>query len=299
MGKESKLFEINAKMPHFLYVSCALGAATLLLCSETSAALIWQEEFVPGGSPPFTVNGGEFANGDANLARTADLSLNPVSFVPHGDAPFDGYLSMRNLDGGGANSTLHEHVSFAPIDISSMINLTFRGYVAAPGDAFDSFDYAYLAYSVDGGATWQKGAQFNVIDGTKDFGRVASPDAFADPTDPFPASNNGDLNDLKGELPALTTQFTAFSFSLPEASELRLLLGARLNSGDEFLGWDRFQVLGDSPIPVDAALAAAPSPSIQAVPEPASFGWLGAIFLLVMVWIRKWREGSRSNQVVS
>ncbi|MCI4661886.1 MAG: Ig-like domain-containing protein [Neomegalonema sp.] len=177
------------------------------------------------------------------------------------------FWAGEDLD--GENPTDLEWIRFNQINTAGVGSLTFSGDFGTGNtnglgaNAFDDRDYVGVFYSTDGGGTWQVGLLFRSADNNGDIANeplalVENPSFIGSETaaaaELIDLDGNGDV-DIRdfvstsgSSSQTLSNTLTTFSFDIPEANTLDIIIAAHADGGDEEFAFDNLKIESAGPV---------------------------------------------------
>lgn len=237
-----------------------LPALAIACASQTQAAILWTESFETDGqttrytaSLPFR----DSTNDYWERTDGTDISVGAGNYSLY-DGDF--FWAAEDVDDDGGNGEVEQTILFPAIQIADHTDLRFTGmFGAGNGESFDSADYVVVEYSLDG-AGYVTGLSFHS----------------ADPEDGTNVALGHDTTgDGIGDGNILAAGMQEFTFPIPDGEAVEFRIRVHMNSANEEIAMDRFQLEDGIPSPV---------------PEPRKSAAVAAGILLGFAGLRK-RQG--------
>lgn len=202
--------------------SACIALTTLLLGGSVNAQ-IWTEDFEVDGEGSSYTSSFVFNDGPSDHFGRTDGT--DVAGGYNGQSG-SWFIAGEDLDDNGGDLDPSKTMTFAPVDVTGIASLQFRGLFASgnPDNGWDDTDILRVEYNMDA-AGWTT--------------------LFAFTTD-APGSNQGLYFDSDGDMIgdiAMTPTFQVVAVNIPATgSSLELRIFAQANSGGEQFAYDQIQV---------------------------------------------------------
>ncbi len=231
-----------------------------------SAQTLWQESFETQGNMGvrYTVSS-EFNDATSDHFQRTDGSdiANITAAYSGQNGTF--FFAGEDTDDNGGDSQDYKSIAFNQISAAGWTNLMFSGMFAIGNTGNNDYDYAdgvIVSYSTDGGSNYTQALKFRYSNGQNDgfnegFVLIQTIDQacnLASPNGGF--GNYGSNPPCDAEVPfpmtntqsALSPVFAPFTFAIPNAATIDILIEVSLDSGDEEFAFDNFIITGTEPV---------------------------------------------------
>ncbi|MCI4662830.1 MAG: Ig-like domain-containing protein [Neomegalonema sp.] len=238
---------------------------------------LFQESFETDGEGTRYVN----SNTQANLINDYFTRTDGSDIKTRNSDGYQGidgsyFFAMEDTDGLSSDDL--ETLTFTSVDTAGQGEMTFTGAfgignTAGTGaSAYDDRDFVAVLYSTDGGSTYQVGMVFRAVSNSGDLANeplglvtdlqlTTSSSAAAEELRGAVTSGDADIRDVMDGTgdPAFTLSNTLqeFSFTIPEADSVQIIVAAHLDGGNEEFAMDNLRIESNGPVIPEPEIAVA------------------------------------------